>query len=132
MLNSCSFSFSELLSLRSVISRSESDSGSSFTPPLLSVGVCRPVPAPAPRPMAASPRPSAAAGGLASALSPNDAPVPTSVRPNDRLPGAEKCIIHESLGPPLRTSGLQSGAVELPLKWFWARKKGELAISRRG
>lgn len=40
MLKSCSFSLSELQSLRSVISRSESDSGSCLTPPRLSVGLC--------------------------------------------------------------------------------------------
>lgn len=87
MLNSGSFSLSELQSLRSVISRSESDSGSCFTPPLLSVGLCWPVPAPAPRPTA--PRLSPVPGGLASALSlsASDAPLPMSVRPSDRLPG---------------------------------------------
>lgn len=40
--------------------------------------------------------------------------------------------LSQSLHPTLRTSGLQSGAVEPPLKWFWARKKGELAMSRMG
>lgn len=88
-LNSCSFSLSELQSLRSVISRSESDSRSGFTPPLLSVGLCWPVPVAAPRPTAPSPRLSPVAGGLAStlSLSPIDAPLPMSVRAIDRLPG---------------------------------------------
>lgn len=34
--------------------------------------------------------------------------------------------------PPYCTSGLQSGAAEPPVKWFWARKKGEVAMSRMG
>lgn len=41
-------------------------------------------------------------------------------------------IQDESLHPTTRTSGLQSGAAEPPVKWFWARKKGELAMSRMG
>lgn len=84
-LYSCSFSLSELQSLRSVISRSESNSGSCFTSPLLSVGLCRPVPVPDPRLTAPSPRLSPVPGRLASTLSPSAAPM--SVRPIDRLPG---------------------------------------------
>lgn len=87
MPNSCSFSLSELQSLRSVISRSESDSGSCFTPPLLSVGLCWPVPVPGPRPTAPRPRLRPVPGGLTStlSLSPNDTPM--SVRPIEGLPG---------------------------------------------
>lgn len=86
-LNSGSCSFSELQSLRSVISRSESDSGSCFTPPLLSVGLCWSFPFPAPTPTA--PNPSPRTGGLGSprSLSPSDAPFPMSVRSRGRLPG---------------------------------------------
>lgn len=88
MLNSCSFSFSELQSLKSVISRSESDSGSCFTPPLLSVGLCWPVPVPAPSPTGPSPRLSPEPGVLASTLSlSSPVPLPMSVRSIDRLPG---------------------------------------------
>lgn len=82
-LYSCSFSLSELQSLRSVISRSESNSGSCLTSPLLSVGLCWPAPVPGPR--LTAPIPSPVPGGLISTLSPNAAPM--SVRPIDRLPG---------------------------------------------
>lgn len=85
--NSCSFSLSELQSLRSVISRSESDSGSCLTPPLLSVGLCWPVPVPAARLTAPSPRLNPVPGGLTSTLSLSPSDTPMSVRPNDRLPG---------------------------------------------
>lgn len=86
MPNSCSFSLSELQSLRSVISRSESDSGSCFTPPLLSVGLCWSVPVPAPKLTAPRPKVKPRPGGLGSTLSPSVAPLPMSVRPIDRLP----------------------------------------------
>lgn len=87
MPNSCSFSFSELQSLRSVISRSESDSGSCFMPPpLLSVGLCRSVTVPAPSPTAPRPRAKPDTGGFASTLSLSPSDAPMSVRPIDRLP----------------------------------------------
>lgn len=84
-LYSCSFSLSELQSLRSVISRSESNSGSCLTSPLLSVGLCGPAPVPGPRLTAPIPRLSPVPGGLSCTLSPNAAP--RSVRPIDRPPG---------------------------------------------
>lgn len=80
-----SFSFSELQSLRSVISRSESDSGSCFTPFLRSEGLWRPPtptppkPRPKPRPR---PRPVPGTPGMVSPLSLSlIAPFPSSVRP---------------------------------------------------
>lgn len=96
MLKSGSLSLSELQSLRSVISRSESDSGSCFTPPRRSNGLCRP-PATPPRPIPPrpspnpnpSPNPGSVPGVLDSllSLSPTEPPLTMSVRPSDRAPG---------------------------------------------